>query len=90
MAKVTVVDVVPNENGFLIRVNFDYTALIGTVPETYSVDISKPEYLFWKESNVAGTIDDFIRSLVRPHYEKLLAQKNLALQLNLVNKELTW
>jgi len=90
LASIKIVDVAPNESGFSITLEFDYTLLIGTSPQTYSIEVSKPQYLFWKESNLTGTVDDYIISLVRPHYEKLLAQKTLATQLGLVNKTLTW
>ena len=90
LASIKIVDVTPNEIGFIISVEFDYTLLVGTTPQTFSVNVSKPEYLFWKESNPSGTVDDYIISLVRPHYERLLAQKTLATQLGLINKTLTW
>ena len=90
MPTVTIVDCVVNETGFEIKVEFDFSLVVGQLPETYILNISKPEFLFWKETNPTGTVLEYIKTLVRPHYEKLLVQKNLATQLNLVNRTLTW
>lgn len=86
--KITEVDI--TEVGFNVSLEFDFTLVQGALPYTYTIIISKPEYLFWKETNPTGTVLDYIKALVKPHYEKLLAQKTLAAQLNLVNQTLTW
>lgn len=90
MPTVKIVDCTVNEAGFNIVVEFDFSLVVGALPETYALSVSKPEYLFWRETNPAGTVLDYIKFLVKPHYEKLAAQKALATQLNLVNQTLTW
>lgn len=90
MAKVTIREVTVREETFNLRFEFDFTLLGQPSAETYTMTISKPKYLFWKESNPVGTILDFIEAMVKPHYEALKKQNALAAQMSLVDKELTW
>lgn len=90
MAKVTIREVTVQEETFTLRFEFDFTLLGQASAETYTLTISKPQYLFWKESNPAGSIVDFITAQVKPHYEALKKQNALAKQMSLVDKELTW
>ena len=90
MPKVIIREVTITETTFDLRLEFDFALIDGGSAETFNLSISKPEYLFWKETNPAGTVLDYIKYQVKPHYEKLLAQKTLATTLNLLNKELSW
>jgi len=90
MPTVKITEVEVTEVGFNILVEYDFTLVQGALLETLHIFVSKPEYLFWKETNPTGTVLDYIKSLVKPHYEKLLTMKTLATQLNLVNQTLTW
>ena len=80
------------ETNFLLSIEFDFALEEGGSHYVYPISVSKPEYLYWKESvdPQANTLDDYIITLVRPHYEKLFTQKQLADQLNLVDKSLSW
>ena len=90
MAKVIIREVTISEENFTLRFEFDFTLLGQTTAETYTLQISKPQYLFWKESNSAGSILDYVESEIKPHYEALKKQNILAETLALVDKELTW
>ena len=92
MAKVIIRDVTISETAFNLRFEFDFALEDGGTAETYSTSISKPNYLFWKESAdpANNSLLDYIQTLVQPHYERLLAQKELAVQLALKDKEITW
>ena len=90
MAKVTIREVMVQEETFTLTFEFDFTLLGQPSAETYTMTISKPKYLFWKETNPAGSILDYIESEVKPHYEAIKAQNTLAAQLALKDKELTW
>ena len=90
MAKVTIREVTVQEETFTLTFEFDFTLLGQPSAETYTMAISKPKYLFWKESNPAGTILDYVESEIKPHYEALKKQNILAETLALVDKELTW
>ena len=90
MAKVTIREVTVQEETFTLTFEFDFTLLGQPSAETFTMTISKPKYLFWKEDNPTGSITDFITAMVKPHYEALKKQNTLAAQMTLVNKELTW
>lgn len=92
MVNVIIRTVTITETHFNLHLEFDFALEEGSSMETYELSVSKPDYLFWKETTdpVANTVLDYITSLVKPHYEKLLAQKELAVLLKLKDKELTW
>lgn len=90
MPKVIIRGVEITELNFNLRIEFDFSLVEGGSAETLDIAISKPDFLFWKETNPNGTLLDYIKSLVKPHYEKLLAQKQLATTLALLNKEISW
>ena len=90
MAKVTIREVTVQEETFTLTFEFDFTLLGQPSAETFTLSISKPKYLFWKESNPAGSILDYVESEIKPHYEAIKKQNELAASLALVDKELTW
>ena len=90
MPKVIIREVEINELNFNLRIEFDFSLVEGGSAETCNIVISKPDFLFWRETNPTGTLIDYIKSLVKPHYEKVLAQKKLATTMALLNKEITW
>ena len=90
MAIVTIREVAVEEQSLILSIEFDFEVVSGQGAHVYQISISKPDFLYWKEYNPTGTLDDYIITLVQPHYDKLKAQRDLAVQLNLLNKELSW
>ena len=92
MATIIIRSVVIGETHFTLHIEFDFSLVEGGNAETIHIAVSKPEYLFWKETAdpAKNAITDYIQTLVQPKYEKLLKQRDLADTLNLVDKEITW
>ena len=90
MPTVTIRNVVIGEKSFDISVEFDFALVDGGSAVTMLISISKSDYLFWQENNAGGSVLDYITDMVRPHYEALKKQRDLAQALNLINKTLAW
>lgn len=90
MAKIIIREVSVNEQNLNLKIEFDFSVVSGGSNYMFNLSLSKPQYLYWKESNPSGTLDDYIIENVKSHYDLLKAQRDLAVTLNLVDKSLTW